>query len=52
MRNLGEHRPPVLGLERPAVVHRTVEELAQWAGTIPYEILAGISARVPRIYEQ
>ena len=30
----------------------TVEELAQWAGTIPYEILAGISARVPRIYEQ
>ncbi len=29
----------------------TVEELAQWAGTIPYEILTAISARVPRIYE-
>jgi alanine racemase len=29
----------------------TVEELAQWAGTIPYEVLAAISARVPRIYE-
>jgi alanine racemase len=29
----------------------TVEELAEWAGTIPYEVLAGISARVPRIYE-
>ena len=30
----------------------TVEELAEWAGTIPYEILTAISARVPRIYEQ
>lgn len=29
----------------------TVEELAEWAGTIPYEILSAISARVPRIYE-
>jgi len=29
----------------------TVEELAEWAGTIPYEILTAISARVPRIYE-
>ncbi|MFH1130104.1 MAG: alanine racemase C-terminal domain-containing protein, partial [Pseudomonadota bacterium] len=26
------------------------EELADWAGSIPYEILAGISARVPRVY--
>ena len=26
------------------------EDLAGWAGTIPYEILAGISKRVPRIY--
>jgi alanine racemase len=29
----------------------TVEELAQWAGTIPYEILTAINARVPRLYE-
>jgi alanine racemase len=26
------------------------EELADWAGTIPYEIFCGISKRVPRIY--
>jgi alanine racemase len=29
----------------------TVEELAEWAGTIPYEILTSINARVPRVYE-
>jgi alanine racemase len=29
----------------------TVEELAAWAGTIPYEILTAINARVPRLYE-
>ena len=27
-----------------------VEDLAQWAGTIPYEILTNINTRVPRIY--
>lgn len=27
-----------------------VEELANWAGTIPYELLCGISKRVPRVY--
>ena len=33
--------------------HRiTVEELAAWAGTIPYEILTGINARVPRTYPE
>jgi alanine racemase len=26
------------------------EELAIWAGTIPYEIFCGISKRVPRVY--
>lgn len=26
------------------------EELAHWAGTIPYEIFCGISKRVPRVY--
>lgn len=30
----------------------TVEELAEWAGTIPYEILTNINTRVPRIYLQ
>ena len=28
----------------------TVEELANWAGTIPYEILTNINTRVPRLY--
>ena len=27
-----------------------VEELAEWAGTIPYEILTNINTRVPRLY--
>jgi alanine racemase len=32
--------------------HITVEELASWAGTIPYEILTNINTRVPRVYLQ
>ena len=28
----------------------TPEDLAQWAGTIPYEILTNINTRVPRVY--
>ena len=28
----------------------TVEDMALWAGTIPYEILTNINTRVPRIY--
>jgi alanine racemase len=27
-----------------------VQQVAAWAGTIPYEILTGISSRVKRIY--
>jgi alanine racemase len=27
-----------------------VQQVATWAGTIPYEILTGISSRVKRIY--
>jgi alanine racemase len=27
------------------------EDLAEWAGTIPYEVLTAISERVPRVYE-
>lgn len=30
----------------------TVEELADWAGTIPYEILTNINTRVPRVYTE
>jgi alanine racemase len=30
----------------------TVDEIAGWAGTIPYEIFCGISARMPRIYKE
>jgi alanine racemase len=28
----------------------TVEELADWAGTVPWEILTNVNTRVPRIY--
>lgn len=28
------------------------EDLAEWAGTIPYEILTNINTRVPRVYKQ
>ncbi len=27
-----------------------VEDLAEWAGTIPYEILTNINTRIPRVY--
>ncbi len=30
----------------------SVEELAEWAGTIPYEVLTNINTRVPRVYLQ
>lgn len=30
----------------------SVEAVARWAGTIPYEILCGIGARVPRVYKR
>jgi alanine racemase len=30
----------------------TSEELAVWAGTIPYEILTNINTRVPRVYKR
>lgn len=38
----------LLGRQGDASV--SVEELAAWAGTIPYEILTNINTRVPRIY--
>lgn len=30
----------------------TIDELASWAGTISYELLTGISKRVPRLYPE
>jgi len=27
-----------------------VDELSNWAGVIPYEVLSGVSKRIPRIY--
>jgi alanine racemase len=29
----------------------SIERLARLAGTIPYEILTGITSRVPRVYK-
>ena len=34
----------IFGKEMP------VQQLAQWANTIPYEIMTGISERVTRVY--
>ena len=30
----------------------TTEDLARWAGTIPYEVLTNINTRVPRVYKK
>ena len=38
----GSDRPPAAAIE--------VDELARWAGTVNYEIMSGISKRVPRVY--
>jgi len=38
----------LIGTERKSRI--LASELAHWADTIPYEILCGISSRVPRIY--
>jgi alanine racemase len=43
-------RVTVIGVDPPH--EQTVEELARRAGTINYEILCGISARVPRLYHR
>jgi alanine racemase len=40
----------LLGSDRSAPARITIEELADWAGTIPWEICCAISKRVPRIY--
>lgn len=38
----------LVGKQNGALI--TCEELAEWAGTIPYEILTNINTRVPRVY--
>ena len=36
----------------PKEAHHLTEELAQQAGTIPYELTCAVSKRVPRVYLQ
>jgi alanine racemase len=38
----------LLGSQGEATI--TAEELAEWAGTVPHEILVAINTRVPRVY--
>jgi alanine racemase len=38
----------LIGEQNDAAI--TCEDLARWAGTIPYEILTNINTRVPRVY--
>jgi len=40
-----------IGIGEQGDARVTVEERAESAGTLPYEILTAINARVPRIYE-
>lgn len=40
----------LLGEDVEAGVAITSEDLAAWAGTIPYEVLTNINTRVPRLY--
>jgi len=41
---------PVVLLGRDGDEIITCEHLAEWAGTIPYEVLTNINTRVPRVY--
>ena len=41
----------LLGTDRQSDAAITADDLAAWAGTINYEILSGISKRVPRVYK-
>jgi len=41
---------PVTLIGRDGSEEITVDDLARWAGTISYEILCGISKRVPRVF--
>jgi alanine racemase len=41
----------LIGDDRQGGAAISVDDLAAWAGTINYEILCGISKRVPRVYK-
>jgi len=57
-RNIGNGKGYMLVKGKPAPIDSvlifgtelSVKQLAEWAGTIPYEILTGISQRVKRVY--
>lgn len=38
----------IIGTDGEAAI--TAQEVAEWAGTIPYEVLTNLHARVPRVY--
>lgn len=44
------YRDEVILLGRQGKQQVTAEDLASWAGTIPYEVLTNINTRVPRVY--
>lgn len=44
------YRDEVILLGRQGQQSITAEDLANWAGTIPYEVLTNINTRVPRVY--
>ena len=46
---VGARTAPVTLIGRDGAEEITVDDLARWAGTISYEILCGISKRVPRV---
>lgn len=46
----GYNGDEVVLIGRQGEEHITAEDLAHWAGTIPYEILTNINTRVPRVY--
>ena len=54
MVDIGQHSAhnadPVVLLGAQDGLHITVEEVAGWLGTIPYEVLTMINTRVPRVY--
>lgn len=49
-RGTAYYRDEVVLLGRQGDAEITADELAGWAGTIPYEVMTNINARVPRVY--
>jgi alanine racemase len=40
----------LIGEQRPEAIW--ADDLAEWTGTIPYEILCSIGPRIPRVYHE